>query len=313
MSYEKVKRIGQVEIAVNDNVIEMAGVRDFNPDQIFDCGQCFRWEKDHKSWLGIAGARVARVSYDSDGKLLRIEQLGSNEPSQDRLSDVAFWWNYFDLDRDYEKIKAYLSEGDPVMKEASNFGSGIRILRQDFWEALISFIISQNNNIPRIKKCINSLAEALGEKVAELEDGSLWYSLPNPEVLARATEEELSACKLGYRSKYLIEAAKQYIRWTEERDMNAQWYVTRFDEASKLEAFCGVGPKVANCVGLFGLGLIDSFPIDVWIRRIMNEFYGIPEKDLKGMKAYAAEHFAPYGGIAQQYLFYRKLVDKSGK
>lgn len=289
----------------NKGIITIENVRDFDPDQIFDCGQCFRWEKDSEGlWQGITGGRRAWVCFeaaaggsgcagDAGGTLTISDSLlASGDCSESEA--LAYWRHYLDLDRDYGAIKEILAEGDPVMAEAISYGSGIRILRQDPWEALLSFIISQNNNIPRIKKCIESLAEALGEE----------GMLPLPEVLAKAELADLAGCRLGYRDKYLIEAAGQFVEWGMP------------ETAEELQKFSGVGPKVANCIALFGLGLVDSFPIDVWMRRVMNRLYGFDEKDVKGMAAFAAEKFAPYGGIAQQYLFYfitHKGVDKGSE
>ena len=293
-------------IRISDECLVIPEVRDFNPDQIFDCGQCFRWEKNSAGlWQGIAGGRRAAVEYDAAGAdcsayadcgtgVLRIEDSLLRSGGCTREEALKYWRNYFDLDRDYGAIKKKLTEDDPVMEEAISYGRGIRILRQEPWETLISFIISQNNNIPRIKKCIEALAETLGEK----------GNLPSPEVLAKADLEDLAGCRLGYRDKYLIEAAGQYLMWGMP------------GTAQELQRFSGVGPKVANCIALFGLGLVDSFPIDVWMRRVMNRLYGFEESDTKGMAAFAGEKFAPYGGIAQQYLFYfitHKGVDNGGE
>ena len=284
--------------------ITFNNIEDFNPDQIFDCGQCFRWEKVDGIWQGIVAGRHASVIYDScKGRLTVFDSmLEAGECSVSKAR--KFWHHYFDLDRDYGVIKRKLSRGDAVMKSAIKEGSGIRILNQDPWETLISFIISQNNNIPRIKGCINALAEALGEPAGRSPEGSIQYALPAPEVLAKASLDDLAPCRLGYRDKYLVEAAGQYLEWGMPED------------AEGLLKFSGVGPKVANCIALFGMGCIDSFPIDVWMRRVMNQLYEIPEGDIKGMSDFAQKHFAPYGGIAQQYLFYyitHKGVDKPFK
>lgn len=283
----------------SEGIITFTDIDDFDPDQIFDCGQCFRWEKtgDGKEkrnsvWHGIAGGRRGIVKF-RDG-VLTIMDSSLEEQLCTEAEARRFWRNYFDLDRDYGAIKEKLSAGDPVMEAAIREGSGIRILKQDPWETLISFIISQNNNIPRIKKCIASLAETLGEN----------GNLPAPEVLAGADSSDVAGCRLGYRDRYLIEAAGQYLEWGEPGSVE------------ELLKFSGVGPKVANCIALFGLGLMDSFPIDVWMRRVMSRLYGMAEDDIKGMTAFAREHFTPYGGIAQQYLFYfitQKSVDKSGE
>ncbi|MDO4176723.1 MAG: DNA glycosylase [Bacillota bacterium] len=270
-------------------IIVFNDITDFDPDQIFDCGQCFRWEKEAGSWHGIAGGRHADIEFAEGRLTIRDSMLEAGLCT--RAEARKFWHNYFDLDRDYGAIKRKLSRGDKVMKAAIKEGSGIRILNQDPWETLISFIISQNNNIPRIKGCIKTLADTLGEN----------GNLPTPQILAKASREDLAPCRLGYRDRYLIEAAGQFLEWGKPENV---------DELLK---FSGVGPKVANCIALFGLGRIDSFPIDVWMRRVMNRLYGIAENDTKEMAAFAREHFAPYGGIAQQYLFYyitHKTVDK---
>ncbi len=274
------------------------GIRDFNLDHIFDCGQCFRWEKNEDgSYSGIAFGKTARIDYDGEKETLVIH--GADENDFENI-----WKNYLDLERDYGKIKAELAEKDPVICEAMEYGYGIRILNQEKWETLLSFIISQNNNIPRIKKCINSLAETLGEYAGEYE-GKKYYSLPTPEVLADATLEDLAPCKLGYRAKYLIETAKKvHSEGIESLEALGNCELSSSETCEALREYCGVGPKVANCIALFAMGKFDSFPIDVWVKKVMNQMYGFGENDLKGMAKFASEKFGEYGGIAQQYLFY---------
>jgi len=176
------------------------------------------------------------------------------------------------------------------MKKAIEHGCGIRILRQQPWEALVSFIISQNNNIPRIKKNINGLSSSFGEPAGNY-GGKDYYDIPTPDVLACLTLDDLAPLHLGYRARYLIETAKAVCSGKKI-------------EADHLTDFCGVGPKVANCVALFALDRFESFPIDTWVRQLMHEFYGFDEKDVKGMASFAEDRFGEYGGIAQQYLFY---------
>ena len=274
------------------------GVKDFHPDHIFDCGQCFRWERnDDGSYSGIAFGKMARMEYDNDGAILRIH--GASEEDFENI-----WKHYLDLDRDYGEIKKVLADRDPVIAGAIEYGSGIRILNQEKWETLISFIISQNNNIPRIKKCINSLAETLGSCAGEFE-GKEYYSLPTPEVLAEASLEDLAPCRLGYRAKYLIETAKQVRdKGIASLERLGTDEVTSKETFEELKTYCGVGPKVANCIALFAMGKFDSFPIDVWVKKVMNRLYGIDENDMKAMARFAEENFGVYGGIAQQYLFY---------
>lgn len=274
------------------------GIRDFHLDHIFDCGQCFRWERNEDgSYTGIAFGRVARIDYDKDKETLMIH--GADEADFENI-----WKDYLDLERDYGEIKSALTDKDPVIGKAIEFGHGIRILNQEKWETLLSFIISQNNNIPRIKKCINSLAETLGEYVCEHE-GKKYYSLPTPEVLANATLEDLAPCRLGYRAKYLIETAKKvHAEGIQSLDGLSRCELSAKETCDALRCYCGVGPKVANCIALFAMRKFDSFPIDVWVKKVMNTMYGFEENDLKGMAEFAAERFGEFGGIAQQYLFY---------
>lgn len=269
-------------------------IKDFNTDHIFDCGQCFRWQrKDDGSYVGPAKGKIARISF-SDGCLV-IDNC-----SEEDFHNV--WKDYLDLDRDYGILKKELAANDSSMKAAAEYGYGIRILRQDFWETVVSFIISQNNNIPRIKSCIEAICERFGESIGKY-DGKEYFSIPQPEKLASLSSDDLAPCRLGYRAPYLVKMAQQFIEKggadaVEKEIKNAE------DPIQALQQFCGIGPKVAACISLFGLGRMDAFPIDVWMRRVMNRLYGIDENDIKSMKSYAAEHFGENGGIAQQYLFY---------
>lgn len=259
-------------------------VKDFNLDHIFDCGQCFRWERQKDgSYTGIAFGRVVNLRILHSGDLI-IDNCTEEEFEQ-------IWKPYLDLDRDYGQIKEILTRDDAVMRQAVDRGQGIRILKQDLWETIVSFIISQNNNIPRIKGCIENLSTLFGQPAGEYE-GRAYFSVPGPERMASLTAEELAPVRLGYRTKYLIETAKMVC------DKGLP------EDEEQLSALCGVGPKVANCILLFGMGRYDSFPIDVWMAKVMNQLYGIDEGDHNRMAAYAREHFGELGGFAQQYLFY---------
>ena len=393
--------------------------RDFDLEQIFECGQCFRWNReDDGSYTGTAfgrivnmrmeaacesgglqgpGARQARGSELGQATEARSQRLplgnsgqpltppakppaeeprggtgGTNSSAVlvvDNCTAEEFeqiWRPYLDLDRDYGRVKRAL-KGEEIAR-AIEVGSGIRILRQDFWEALVSFIISQNNNIPRIKGCIEALAEGFGEKIGSYR-GREFYALPEPEVLASLEPEDLGAVRLGYRAPYLVEtarrvcelggaaAAREYVLGGREACLRetvggrqaepgchaddlcgslaeptgrldawhgscdkppaperpaarpapgaaAQATTAAADVIARLRTFQGVGPKVAACTALFGLGQLDAFPIDVWVRRVMHQVYGFDERDATGMQAFARENFGEYGGIAQQYLFY---------
>lgn len=269
-------------------------VKDFNLDHIFDCGQCFRWEKqDDGSYVGVAMGKICHMTFE-DG-ILTIDNCDQNEFEN-------IWKPYLDLNKDYGTIKDLLSDKDEVIEKAAKYGYGIRILKQDFWETVVSFIISQNNNIPRIKGCIDNLSRLFGEKIGGY-NGKECYSLPTPEKLASLTVEDLEPVKLGYRASYLIKMAKQMIEQGGPEAVEKRLSECE-NPIEELQKFCGVGPKVAACISLFGLGRVDAFPIDVWIRRVMNQLYGIDEKAVKEMNTYAKETFGEYGGIAQQYLFY---------
>ena len=253
-------------------------IHDLDLTHIFECGQCFRWVPDGSgAYTGAAGSFAARISADAD--TLTVDATGGDE---------AFWRNYFDLDTDYGSIKSRLIGSEPRIRKAAEYGYGIRILNQDPFETIISFIISQNNNIPRIRKNIESLCDRYGEDIA----GSSRKAFPAPEALAHADEEDLAAMKLGYRGPYIIAAAKRYM---------AEGCPSCREE---LLDYFGIGPKVANCIMLFGLRDMAAFPVDTWVKHIMNDMYGFDESDVKGMQRFAAEKFGDLAGYAQQYLFY---------
>ncbi len=255
-------------------------IEDFDSVHIFECGQVFRWLPNGNSYIGVCGSYAARVSYE-DGMLV-IEASGG---------DREFWSNYFDLETDYSEIKEAIIKNEPKIRAATEYGCGIRILNQDLFETIISFIISQNNNIPRIRKNIESLCERYGEPITEI-DGRIIYAFPTPETLANANVDDLAALKLGYRSAYIKESSREFMQ----------------DGCPKcredLIKMHGIGPKVANCIMLFGLGDVAAFPVDTWVRHIMNDMYGFSESDAKGMMEFAHEKFGDYAGYAQQYLFY---------
>ncbi len=240
-----------------------------------DCGQSFRWSEDGDGvWHGVVKNKSVDVEI-KDGELVITGD-----------DDEAFWVKYFDLDRDYDAICKKLSE-DKWLSKAITAYPGIRILKQDFWEALCSFIISQNNNIPRIKGIISRLCSEFGESL-----GNGDFSFPSAEKLAEKTVEDLAPLRSGFRAKYIIDAAKKVasgeVNLTEISKMP-------IDSArAQLQKISGVGPKVAECALLYGCGRVDAFPVDVWVRRIMAELYpdGLPEVT-KGVE-----------GIAQQYLFH---------
>lgn len=283
-----------MKLIEDNNKVILQGISGFHPDHTFDNGQCFRWNKETDgSYTGVAFGKIVNIE-SADGAVIL-----NNVTKKDYLER---WEDYLDLNRDYEAVKRFLSEHDPKMRQAIGFGGGMRILKQDPWETVISFIISQNNNIPRIKKCVEGLCTHHGRLIGSYR-GRDYYSFPTPEDLAGLAPEELDSCKLGYRAKYIAETAK-----TIAADGGAaldRMVLAESEEAYEyLISLSGVGPKVANCIMLFGLRKYASFPLDVWIKRVMHEVYGIEENNTVKMQEYAVKHFGEFGGIAQQYLFY---------
>ena len=257
---------------------------DFDLDRIADSGQCFRWEKaDQNTYRIIAG--------DS---CLYITALGEDRFDLDcsRMEYENFWREYFDLEEDYRSIRERIDpDQDPFLRQAAEYEKGIRILRQDPWEMLITSIITQNRNIPAIRRSVELLAKSCGERKTDRR-GQAYFAFPAPEAAAMLSEESLKDCRLGYRWKYIQSAARAV---TEGRiDLER---LRQEDESSailELTGLFGVGTKVASCVSLFGLHHVDAFPVDVWIRRILEQEYP---------GGYPFEQYSPYNGIYQQYMF----------
>lgn len=289
---------GGYSVDVVKGTLAVKNVRDFNLTHIFECGQCFRWIKQSDgSYRGIVNGKAVNVSLEND--ILYI----SNSTEQDFID---IWYDYFDLGTDYSKIKSVLEEDD-IMKEAIKTGHGIRILRQDFWEMLISFIISANNRIPRIMKTIDTLSAQKGKCI---EQDNSFYSFPEIASLAGSTLEEINQCKAGFRCKYIFETSRIM-------DQNAITRATLLsmdtDSARKeLMTLPGVGPKVADCILLFSGIKYDVFPTDVWVKRVMEELYLKKESSLKDIQKYAQQKFGKLTGYAQQYLFYHARENKIG-
>lgn len=259
----------------------------FQLDEILDCGQAFRFTKQMDgSWRGIAFCRVLQVlQQDNEVIFFNIEWDDFE----------AIWRPYFDLDRDYLQIAKTISQNE-IISTAFRFASGIRILRQEPFETLCTFIISQNNNIPRIKGIISRLCEHFGEEIA---DGQ--FSFPSPERLASLSEESLAPLRAGFRNRYLLSAARLVA--TGEIDLERLHVCPLAEAREELKRICGVGNKVADCTLLFGLGRLDAFPVDVWMTRVMTQL--LPD----GLPDFAK----PYAGIAQQYLFHYARMLGIGK
>ncbi len=277
----------------------------FNLVHIFECGQCFRWNiEEDGSYTGVI----------KDG-VINVKQIGKDFAFignvTGNLEDIVK--DYFDLNTDYTKIKDTLSKIDVYLKESIEFGEGIRILNQDLWECIISFIISANNNIPRIKKIIDRISEKYGKKV-EFR-GKDYYLFPSVDELSNASIEDLRNLGLGFRDKRVYKTTKMI----KEKEVSLE----RLKENDSLEyietellKLDGVGEKVANCIMLFSLKRYDVFPIDVWVRRVMNDLYIHNEDEEKVSKKeiqkLAEEKFLGIPGLAQQYLFYWKREQGKG-
>ena len=269
-----------MKISILNNEIELSHFSDFDLVKTFECGQCFRWDVNESGvYAGVAFGRVAKLYHNGNSIFIS----GSIEDFE------TIWRGYFDLDCDYAEIRQRLCIDD-FMRRATAYGEGIRILRQDKWEALCSFIISQNNNIPRIKTIIDTLCREFGDAI-NFED-KLFYTFPSAAKLASLDIEHLAPLRCGYRAEYIIRTAKMVDNGCINLDALSQ--DTPDTARTALKKLYGVGDKVADCVMLFGLHMLDAFPLDVWMKRAVVQHYG-PEFNPK--------IFSPYAGIAQQYIF----------
>ena len=278
----------------------LKNISSFEPKHIFECGQCFRWEKeDDGSYTGIVKNNVINVKKVNNEVI--FYSIGA-----DNLEKLVK--EYFDLDRNYEDIKNTLSKVDIYLENSINYGNGIRILNQDLWETIISFIISANNNIPRIKGIINRLSYKYGNKI--IRNNKEYYTFPTVESLSNATVEELRKTGLGFRDIRVYETTQKILnKQVDLEELHKEKDTKKIREI--LLTLSGVGPKVADCILLFStLKRFDVFPIDVWVRRVMNDLYIKNEDeskvDKKEIEKLAKEKYGNLEGIAQQYLFYWK-------
>lgn len=259
--------------------IVLENVKDLDLSQTLSCGQCFRW-KEHPdgSFSGVVRGRYARVLLDGDRLILD----GADE------ADRAMWFDYFDLGLDYAKVRQELSAIHPTLAEAARYAPGIRILDQEPFEALISFIISQNNNIKRITGIVDRLCERFGEPIGV----DIPHAFPTAQRLAALSPDDLAPIRAGFRQRYIIDAARKVADGTIDLE---QLRALPYDEArTELMQITGVGVKVADCVLLYGLHRLDGFPLDVWMKRAMAAL-------LEGIEP---SNFGRYAGIAQQYIFH---------
>ncbi len=262
---------------VNENDI-IIDKKDFSLSETLDCGQSFRWKalENEDGFSGFSKDKFLKIIYQNDSIVLK------DTTEKDFLS---YWANYFDLETDYTALKNEYAK-DNTLKKACEYASGIRLLRQDKWEALCSFIISQNNNIPRIKGIVERLCENFGDATVN------GYTFPSYEKIASLTVEDLAPIRAGFRARYILDAAKKVS--SGEIDLEKISQLDIEEARAELMKIVGVGVKVADCALLYGMYRIESFPVDVWIKRVLSEYYpnGLPEC-IKGSE-----------GIAQQFLFH---------
>lgn len=259
---------------------ELCPEGELSPYKTFECGQCFRWNADENGgYVGVASGRAARVFTRGGMAVIECDE-----------EDIGFWREYLDMDTDYVKARESVMLGE-YLAECAEYGRGIRILRQDKWEALCSFIISQCNNIPRIKSIVEKLCAMFGEAMET--PWGVKYSFPTASRVALLEEPELAPLRSGYRAAYIINAA----RAVASGDIDLEYAATLDgNEARKyLKSLNGVGDKVANCAVLFGLHRMDAFPVDVWIKRALKE--NLPA-------GFDPATLGDYAGLAQQYMFF---------
>ncbi len=282
---------------INNNLV-LTNVKDFNLRNIFDCGQCFRWNKQNDgAYIGVANSRALKISQENDTVILY-------DTSIEDFNNI--WFKYFDFATNYQEIKQILSS-DLVLKSATEFGNGIRILNQELWECVVSFIISASNNIPRIKKIINTLCQLCGEKINYM--GETYYAFPTPEKIYSLGISGLAPIKAGFRDKYIISAAEFFMNDFNESYFKSLDYKTAKKELMKIN---GIGNKVADCILLFALSKRNSFPVDVWIKRVIEHFYFEKEQTIEIIQGFSKDKFGELGGYAQQYLFYYAREQKIG-
>lgn len=262
-----------------------------NLDETLDCGQCFRWKKVDNKYIGVIKDRVVKLWMQEN--VLYVE---SNK--EENLENVIK--NYLDLDVDYANIEKDISKIDKTIKKCVECSSGIRFLKQDKFETIISFIISANNNIPRIKKSIEKISEKYGKKI-EYEE-KLYYLFPTVEELSVATKEELRELGVGFRDRYIVDTTKMLLE--KEVDMDILETLDTKELKKELIKLKGVGSKVADCIMLFAFSRKECFPVDVWIKRVMqNLYYDGKEIDNKKILEDAENRYGMYAGIVQQHLF----------
>lgn len=290
-----------IEYKYKDEIIEFEN-KNFNPKHIFECGQAFRWkEEDDGSYTTVAFSRVINVSQNKD-------KIYIKNTSPEDFENI--WISYFDLYKDYDEVKSSIPANND-MENAIKFGYGIRILKQEIFETIISFIISANNRIPMIKKSINIISEQYGKELGLYNDVN-YFSFPEKEILAEVDPQDLrEIARVGFRNERIVESSKMLLRDDFSEDKLIQMPTEEL--RLKLMELPGVGPKVADCILLFAFGRTEVFPVDVWIKRVMEDLYIKETVSKNKISTYAKNIFGNSAGYAQQYLFYYGRENDIGK
>ncbi|OOM77723.1 DNA-3-methyladenine glycosylase [Clostridium puniceum] len=298
-------------IKSHDDYVIIEEVKNLKLKHIFECGQIFRFEE-------ISDGDFIVIAF---GKIIELKENGNNvliyNSTEEEVRNI--WLKYLDLDRDYSKIKTELSK-DSLLRESIEFGYGVRVLNQDPFEMLISFIISARNNIPSIKKTVNKISEKWGKEVQY--KGNTYYTFPNILEIKDATLEEIQETGASFRSKYIIDTIKNVYNSTKENSKmcednlslkyNLDYIKNLSDDDchNALQEFKGVGAKVADCIMLFSMEKTSAFPVDVWVKRAMIHFYGAEDSSLNKIRIFARNKLGNLAGFAQQYLFYYARENK---
>lgn len=264
-------------------------IKNFNIGQICDSGQCFRMsEREDGNYSILASDRYLEIKQDGEQVTFYCDESEFED----------FWKSYFDLENDYSHYISQINPNDAYLVNAAEFGSGLRILRQDLWEMIVSFLISQQNNIVRIRRCIQNICEKYGQERENFR-GEVYYAFPRPEALAELDEDALKECNLGYRSKYVVRTAKAVADGSVNLEKIQEMTYKKAKE--ELLGLFGVGEKVADCICLFALHYLQSFPVDTHIKQALEQHYkrGFPKRRYKGFE-----------GVIQQYIFYYELKGK---
>ena len=290
-----------MKISNENNTIRISEIENFKLEHIFKCGQAFRWEQTSTGFINVAKNKVIELLEDDKDILIKNTSL------QD-FNDI--WYEYFDLSRNYKKLIEELSI-DETLKNALSFGNGIRILNQEPFETIITFIISANNQIPRIKKSVEIISKMYGKKI-ENYNAKDYFSFPTPEELSKATPTDLREyAKVGFRDERIVETSKMIFQ--KEIDLD-KLYTLEIEKArEELMKLKGVGPKVCDCILLFVFKRSESFPVDVWIKRVMEELYFKKVVPKNKIAEEGRKIFGQNAGFAQQYLFFYGRENKLGR